>query len=230
MTPDRVVALAAGVIGAALLVVAGTVWRIDVRHSAPYGFSKTIDFNRSIAVRGGYITPNYDDFDRLDLDLRSYSPQTIFDLTVHIRPAVPGAGDVRTLHLDLPASKIDNRKPAFADPFVTVRFPPIGDSAGQIYYVWVDPGIRNRDDIVALWSIKSYSRVPAWRAVSAFVNEAPRGAHRGSVRLALILLLFGLIISSGWFLSQLVAASTTIPGGLSTRMMRWHRHEADGIQ
>jgi hypothetical protein len=230
MSSGRLVPLVVGALGAALLVVAGTVWRIDVRHSAPFGFSKTIDFSRLIAVRGGYVSPNYDDFDRLDLDLRGYSSEAVYDLTIHIRPAVPGAADVRVLHLDLPASKIDNRKGTFADPFITVRFAPIADSAGKTYYVWVEPGIRNRDDVVALWSIKSYSRVPAWRVISAFVNEAPGGAHRGLVRLALILLLGGLVFSSGWFLSRMVAASTSMPGGLNERLMRWHRRETDGIQ
>lgn len=230
MSTRRLVPLAVGVLGAALLVVAGTVWRVDVRHSAPYGFSKTIDFGRLIAVRGGYVSPNYDDFDRLDLDLRAYSPGAVYDLTIHIRPAVPGAEDVRTLHLDLPASAIGSRKETFGDPFVTVRFAPVADSAGKTYYVWVEPGIRNRDDVVALWSLKSYSRVPAWRVVSAFVNEAPGGALRGIVRLALILLLGGLVFSSGWFLSQMVAASAGASGEPGERRMRWRRQETDGIQ
>lgn len=221
---------AVGLLAAVLLLAAGTIWRVDVRHSAPYGFSKTIDFRRLIAVRGGYVSPNYDDFDRLDVDLRAYSPGALFDLAIHIRPAVPGAADVRVLHLDLPASRIDNRKGYFADPFITLRFAPIADSAGKTYYVWVEPGIRNRDQVVALWSIKSYSRVPAWRVISAFVDEAPGGAHRGLVRLALILLYAALVISSGWLLSQMVAASTPVPSGLNERLMQWHHRGTDGIQ
>src|SRR5262249_11201801 len=146
------------------------------------------------------------------------------------RPAVPGAADLRVLHLDLPAARIDNRKETFVDPFVTVRFAPIADSAGKAYYVWVGPGVRNRDDVVALWRITSDSRVPPWRVVSAFVNEAPGGPHRGIVRLALILLLGGLVFSSGWFLSQMVAAAASASGGPNERSMRWHRHGTDGIQ
>jgi hypothetical protein len=219
-----------GLLGAALLVAAGTVWRVEVRHSAPYGFSKTIDFDRLIAVRGGYVTANYDDFIRIHLDLRAYDPGATYDLTIHIRPITPGAADVRTIHLNLPASRISADKSTFKDPFVTVRFPEIDNSAGQTYYVWVESGIRNRDEVVALWSIKSYSRVPAWQVVSAFVNEAPGGSGREVVRLALILLLGGLVFSTGWFLSRIVAASFPVPGELNERLMRWHRRETDGIQ
>jgi hypothetical protein len=222
--------LAAGVAGAALLVVAGTVWRVEVRHSSPYGFSKTIDFGRLIAVRGGYVTPNYDGFDRVDLDLRAYSADATYDLTVHIRPAVPGAADVRTVRLDLPAARIPATKETFADPFITVRFRALADSAGRTYYVWVEPGIRNRDEVVALWSIKSYSRVPAWQVVSAFVDGAPGGPARGTARVALILLVGGLVFSSGWFLSRVVSASLSAPDELNERLMWWHRHETDGIQ
>jgi hypothetical protein len=226
----RLLPLGVGILGAALLVAAGTVWRVEVRHSAPYGFSKTIDFDRLIAVRGGYVTPNYDDFNRLDLDLRAYVPGATYDLTIHIRPNVPGAADVRTIRLDLPASRISDQKGTFEDPFLTVRFPEIDNSAGQTYYVWVEPGIRNRDEVVALWSIKSYSRVPARQVVWAFVNEAPGGAGREVVRLALILLLGGLVFSTGWFLSRIVAAAFPVPGDLIEGLMRWHRRETDGIQ
>jgi hypothetical protein len=226
----RLLPLGTGIVGAALLVAAGTVWRIEVRHSAPFGFSKTIDFDRLIAVRGGYVTANYDGFNRVDLDLRSYAPGTTFDLTIHIRPNLPGAADARTIRLDLPASRIPAKKGTFEDPFVTVRFPEIDNSAGQTYYVWVEPGIRNRDDVVALWSIKSYSRVPAWQVVSAFVNEAPGGSGREVVRLALILLLGGLVFSTGWFLSRIAAAALSVPGELNEGLKRWHRRETDGIQ
>jgi hypothetical protein len=66
--------------------------------------------------------------------------------------------------------------------------------------------------------------------VSAFVNGAPGGMAGDSVRLALILLLGGLVFSSGWFLSRLVAASLSVPAALTEGLMRWHRHETDGIQ
>lgn len=230
MSWARVLSLGAGIFGAALLVAAGTVWRVEVRHSAPYGFSKTIDFDRLIAVRGGYVTANYDGFNRLDFDLRAYAPGASYDLTIHIRPIAPGAADVRTIQLDLPASRIPAGKGTFENPFVTVRFPEIDNSAGQTYYVWVEPGIRNRDEVVALWSIKSYSRVPARQVVSAFVNEAPGGSARGIVRVALILLIGGLVFSTGWFLSRVVAAAIPVSGELNERLMRWHRRETDGIQ
>ncbi|MEA2525551.1 MAG: hypothetical protein QOF73_2778 [Thermomicrobiales bacterium] len=230
MRRRRVLSLGLGVFGAALLVAAGTLWRIEVRHSAPFGFSKTIDFARLIAVRGGYVSPNYNNFDRLDLDLRAYAPGAVYDLTIHIRPAVPGAADIRTLRFSLPYARISHQKSTFGDPFLTVRFPAIADSAGRTYYVWVEPGIRNRDQVVALWSIKSYSHVRAWSVVAAFVDEAPKGRMGGAVRVALFLLLGALVISSGWCLSRLVAASMSAYGEPDQGMMRWHRHETDGIQ
>jgi hypothetical protein len=62
------------------------------------------------------------------------------------------------------------------------------------------------------------------------VNEAPGGAGREVVRLALILLLGGLVFSTGWFLSRIVAAAFPVPGDLIEGLMRWHRRETDGIQ
>jgi hypothetical protein len=204
-------AVASGVAVALGLVAAGVFWHPEVRHSAPYGFSKTIDFNRLISVRGGYVTANFDDFNRLDLDLRAYTPGATYDVTIHIRPAVPGAEDVRTIQLDLPAERIYHRKRAFADPFITIAFPPIADSAGKTYYVYVEDGIRNRDDVLALWSIKSYSRQSAWRVLSSFVDEAPHGPARAVVRLALILLMIALVFSAAWLLSALVWATARVP-------------------
>lgn len=153
------------------LLLAASVWRVEVRHSAPYGFSKTIDFERLIAVPGGYVTANYPNFDRIDLDLRAYDVAATYDLTIHIRPAIAGAADVRTIGLDLSGSKIPYAKGAFFDPFVTVRFPPIVDSRNQTYYVWVERGPRNRNDVVTVWSIKSYSSVPARAVLDASLRR-----------------------------------------------------------
>jgi hypothetical protein len=147
----------------------------------------------------------------LDLDLRAYTPGVTYDVTIHVRPAVPGAEDVRTIDLDLPAARIYHQKKPFADPFITIEFPPIADSAGQTYYVYVEDGIRNRDDVLALWSIKSYSRQSAWSVLAAFFDEAPHGPAKAVVRVALILLMIGLVFSAAWLLSALVWASLRAP-------------------
>ena len=144
------------------LIAGGLNRPVEVRHSAPYGFSQTLDPERLIAVRGGYVVPNYDDFNRLDLDLRAYSGQERYDLTVHVRPAEPGAADVRSIPLSATTQKIWYQKEAFANPFLTIRFPPIADSAGRRFYVWVEAGPRNRDAIWTLWSIKSYSKTSGY--------------------------------------------------------------------
>ena len=219
-----------GVLLVAVIAVAGSLWPIDVRHSAPYGFSKTIDFSRLIAVHGGYVTANYEDFDRIDLDLRAYWASDRYDLIVHIRPIAPGAAEIRTVNLSLPASEIPPDKGTLSDPFLTIRFPAIKQSAGQTYYVWIEPGIRNRDDVIALWSIKSYSRVPAWRVVAAFVQDAPGGQLAAVMRMALILLLSALVFSLGWCLVRIATVSQMALRDLNGDLIQWHRHETDGIQ
>lgn len=166
-----VAAAVAGIGTFCALLAATLLWRVEVRHSAPYGFSKTIDFDRLIAVPGGYVTANYPDFDRLDLDIRAYDTAAQYDLTVHIRPAVAGAGDIRTVRLDIDGARVPYAKGTFGNPFTTVRFPPISDSVGQTYYVWLERGPRNREEVVTLWSIKSYSSVPARSVLAATLNR-----------------------------------------------------------
>jgi hypothetical protein len=153
------------------IVVAALFWRVEVRHSSPYGFSKTVDFSRLIAVPGGYVTANYPNFDRLDLDLRAYQVDATYDLTVHVKPAIAGAVDVRTIRLDIDGTSIPSTKATFGNPFTTVSFEPIPDSTGKTYYVWVERGPRNRDDVVTVWSIKSYSRVTARQVVAAMLDR-----------------------------------------------------------
>lgn len=152
------------------LAVTAFVARVEVRHSAAYGFSQTIDRSRSIAVPGGYVVANYPEFNRVDLDLRAYSDAQ-FDLTIHIRE-VGAEHDARTLHLDVDGSTVFHRKGAFANPFTTVRFDPIPDSAGRTYYVWIERGPRNQEDVITLWSIKSYSRMDTAGVVAAMVRRA----------------------------------------------------------
>ena len=188
------------------VAVAAAFWPVEVRHSAPFGFSLTFDARRAIAVRGGYVTANYDDFNRLDLDLRSYTAGERFDLTVHVRPAGPDAPDVRTITLAVDASEIWHQKSVFGDPFVTVRFDPIPDSSGTRYFVWVEAGPRNRDAIWTLWSIKSYSRVPAREVLAALVDAPPEPLGHAAGRVVLILLTGGTIATAAWLLGATIGA------------------------
>jgi hypothetical protein len=200
--------LAASVGAAAALILAAMALLapIEVRHSAPFGFSLTLDSRRGIAVRGGFVTPNYPDFNRVDLDLRAYNVAADYDLTVHIRPDQPGAADVRTIALSVPGERIRHDKATFVDPFLTLRFPPIADSVGHRYYVWVEPGPRNGDDVVTLWSVKSYSRARGSTVLAAFLRFGWGTSTPVAIRAALLGLLMALLAGFGW----LMAAVTTV--------------------
>lgn len=181
---------------------------VSVRHNAPLGVSSTIDPGRGIAVRGGYVTPNYDGFDRLDLDLRAYGDDDFYDFTVHIRPSGPDAPDVRTIALRVKREEVWHQKGAFADAYLTVRFPEIAEAAGERYYVWVESGPRNRDDVWTLWRIKSYSTVPAWSVAKAWVESPPEPLGRWPGGVALVLLMGATV---GVFVWLFVALVRSIP-------------------
>ena len=212
MRPLAAAATAVGMIAAVVLAGAGLFAPIEVRHSAPFGFRLTFDAPRGIAVRGGVVIANYPNFNRLDLDLRAYRVDADYDLTVHVRPDRPGAGDVRTVALSLPGTRIRHDKPAFADPFVTVRFPPLPDSSGQRYYVWIEPGPRNRDDVVALWSIKSYSRSTGAQVLAAFLRNPPGDIAITLVQGVLVGLLLALVAAFGWVMAALTALALSGTG------------------
>lgn len=157
-----------GVLLAVMLIVP-----IELRHTAPFGFQQTLDRSRGIAVNGITVTSNYPDFNRVDLDLRAYTPGTNYDFTVLIRPETDKAEPVRVVRIARSYDNIAVDKAALADPFTTVRFDPIEESKGQAYYVSIDRGPRNEDDIVALWSVKSYSRLTGTAALTALVVGVP---------------------------------------------------------
>jgi hypothetical protein len=185
-----------------------------VRHNAPLGVSRTIDSGRGIAVRGGYVAPNYDEFDRLDLDIRAYDLEATYDFVVHIRPAGPDSPDLRTISLRLGPDKVWHEKGAFSNPYYTVRFPSIADSAGQRYYVWVEAGPRNRDDVWTLWRIKSYSTVPAWQVVRAWIESAPPPLGKWPGAVAIVLLMVATVGCLAWLFAALLQQ---IPPLRSTR-------------
>ncbi len=199
------VAVLTGLVAATALAGAVLLWPLELRHSAPFGFRLTFDRERGIAVRGGFVTATYDDFHRVDLDLRAYNRRASYDLTVHVRPDEPGASDVRTVTIGHAAERIWHVKSTFSAPFVTVRFPPISDSAGRRYYVWVEPGPRNRNDVVALWSIKSYSRATGRVALGALLADPPGDWAARSLRGGIAATLVLLVAVFGWLMAAVVA-------------------------
>ncbi len=196
-----------GLVAVLLVIGVGLLVPLEIRHSARFGFSQTVDFDRDIAVTGGYVTANYADFNRVDLDLRAYTPGVDYDLTIHIHPAVAGAQDVRVLHVQFPAEKIFHQKGAFSDPFVQLDFDPIGDSEGQTYYVWVERGPRNLDDVINVWSIKSYSRERGAAVIAAFLRNPPGQGAAWFMRFLLGIALVGFLFTVGWLVSAMTKAA-----------------------
>lgn len=188
-------ALLAAVAGAAIVVSLASVIPVEVRHTAPFGFRQTLDRSRGIAVDGVSVTANYPNFNRLDLDLRAYSPAEEYDLTVVVRPEEEDAEPVRTVRFHALYDDIAVDKTALGNPFTTVRFSPIVGSEGQTYYVSVERGPRNQDDILALWSVKSYSRVRGITALSAFVDQFPGAGPRWLTWIAFGALMIIIIVS-----------------------------------
>ena len=189
---------------------------VSIRHNAPLGVSRTIDSGRGIAIRGGYVTPNYDDFNRLDFDFRAYDLDAAYDFVVHVRPSGPDAPDVRTISLSLDRDDVWHEKGAFRNPYTTVRFPAISNAAGQRYYVWVEAGPRNRDDIWTLWRIKSYSTVPVWEVARAWIESAPPPLGKWPGGAVVVLLLIATIGCLAWLFATL---SRQIPDSRSSQSL-----------
>lgn len=211
-------------------VVAVLYFRVEVRHGAVYGFSKTIDQDRAIAVPGGYVTANYPNFNRLDLDLRAYDADATYDLTLHVR-ATNAEHDIRTIRFSVRGRDVFHRKGAFANPFYSVHFDPIAKSTGATYYVWLERGPRNQDDVITVWSIKSYSRVNTWDVVSAMLHRANAawdlGALKATMAVVACLLFAGAAVTLAALISGGTAEQRRADGGQG---LRWREHSPDGIQ
>lgn len=205
MRDRRNVPIAVAITAVAVLIVGSLVVPLEVRNSAPFGFNLTLDAERAIAVTGRRITPNYPNFNRVDLDLRSYTVSDSYDITVYVRPDRRDAAPIRTVALTIPASEIQHRKAPFASPFTTVRFPPIANSAGRPYEVWIERGTRNRDDVLALWSIKAYSRVTGSSVLAALLSNPAGDGVPSLTRVALALLLIAFVATFGWLMASLTA-------------------------
>ena len=202
LRPSR---LAIGLAAMLILVGVALFVPLEVRHTAPFGFRRTLDGDRGIAVTSTRVTPNYPDFNRIDLDLRAYTVAARYDLTVTIQPAGRGAAPLRSIPLGIAGVAIRHNKGPLADPFVTLRFEPIAESAGRAYDVLVQTGPRNRDDIVTLWSVKTYSAVSGREVLIAFVEDAPGTAAARLIRVALVVLLVGFVAAVGWLCLGLAA-------------------------
>lgn len=221
--------LIAGIVALAALLVGGLFVPFEARNSVPYGINLTVDFTRHppISVSGRTVVPNYDGFNRIDLDLRAYQHAASYDLLVHIRPDTPGAADIVTIPLDVKGEQIPDTKQTFANPFVTLRFPPISDSAGKHFYVWIEPGIRNRDNVVALWSIKSYSRVTGHDVIRAFLDHLATKRVDNLLRAAMIVLLAAFVLAFGWLMAATTALAVShvrakTPPGVASGGRRWY--------
>lgn len=217
MIRSGTVAALVGVVAATVLLIGALAVPFEARNSAPFGFNLTLDAERGIAVPGRRVVPNYPNFNRVDLDLRSYTVGDSYDLTLYIRPDKPDATPIRTIPLTVPVSQIYHRKAPFGIPFTTVRFPPIVDSAGQPYYLWVERGVRNRDDVVTVWSFKTYSRVTGRVVLGALLDHPVGTAAPTAVRAALAILLLGFVAAFGWLMA-----------GLTAYALQWNRgsHES----
>lgn len=172
-TPGSIVTVVLiGVVVAALMWVAIVLVPVGVRHSAPFGTVQTVDFSRSIAVLGGEVRPNYPSFDRIDLDLRAYSdrvPGGRYDFVLNLQ-TVEEPRVVRRVAFSVAADRIPASRSAFSTALTTVRFDPIPDSAGQAYYVSLERGPRNADDIVTLWGIQTYSTASVRDVLDAAID------------------------------------------------------------
>src|SRR5262249_3363148 len=134
------------------------------------------------------------------------------------------------LHLSVDSDDIWFRKGTWQNPFLSLRFDPIQDSAGKTYYVWVERGPSDANDVLALWSMKSYSKVPAIDVVRAFMRESSFGRHGASATAAgWALLLAALIAISATAVALFrSAAEATFHRGLEEQVW-WQRLGSDGI-
>ena len=210
-TPPTIVAVSilAGLAVVATMVIAVLVVPITVRHAAPFGSVQTVDFNRSIAVLGGEVRPNYPDFDRVGLDLRAYSdlvPGDRYDFVLTVqsldRPEV-----IRRVDFSVSRNRIAASRSAFSGNYLPVAFDRIPDSAGQTFYVSIERGPRNADDIVTLWGIQSFSTVTAADVISAAANGYRIGFAPETDRTILLLLMALTLVGTGFVTAATLAAS-----------------------
>ncbi len=209
--PIMAASILAGLALLAILVIAALVVPISVRHSAPFGSVQTVDFDRGIAVLGGEVRPNYPDFDRVGLDLRAYSvamPDDRYDFVLTVqsldRPEV-----VRRVDFSVPEDRIASSRSAFSNNYLPVAFDRIPDSTGERFYVSLERGPRNADDVVTLWGIQSFSTVTAANVLSAAAHGYRIGFAPATDRAILVLLMALSLAGIGVMTAATLAASRT---------------------
>ncbi len=208
--PTRVaVSVLAALALVAVTIVVVLVVPVSVRHAAPFGSVQTVDFDRSIAILGGEIQPNYGNFDRVDLDLRAYGddvPDGSYEFVLTIqsldRPEI-----VRRVAFSAPQERIAASRSAFADNYTSVSFSKIADSAGERYYLSLERGPRNADDIVTIWGIQSFSSVMMVDVLWAAASGYPIGLEPTEDR-TVLLLLMGLTLAGAAAVVATVVAVT----------------------
>ena len=223
MMPRRTTfSLLVGLTLAAVTFVAVLVVPISIRHAAPFGSVQTVDFNRSIAILGGDVTANYPDFDRVDLDLRGYGdrvPDDQYDFVLTLqsldRPEI-----VRSVSFSVPRDRIAASRSAFAANYTSVSFDRIADSAGETYYLSLERGPRNADDVVTLWGIQSFSTVTAIDVLRAAADGYPIGLDPGANRAILVLLMALTLVGGTALVGTIVAASLREANGQAAGSVR----------
>lgn len=202
-------AIAAGIVfgvWSALLIV---LVPLSIRNSAPFGSVQTVDFDRNIAILGGEVRPNYPGFDRVKLDLRAYSvsvPGDKYDFMLTIE-SVDDQQVVRHVPFSVPAADIPAAKSTFTDIGTSVDFEPISESAGRTYFLSLERGPRNVDDVVTLWGIRSYSTLTAADVLEAAVNGYDVGLSARANRSIVQLLIWLALVLSSAVVSCTVAAA-----------------------
>ncbi len=210
MMPARTaLSLLLGLTIAAVTIMVVLVLPVSVRHAAPFGSVQTVDFARGIAVMGGEIRPNYGDFDRVELDLRAYGdhvPDDRYDFVLTLQ-SIDRPDVVRRVDFSVPRDRITASRSAFADTYTSVSFDRIADSAGETYYLSIERGPRNADDVVTLWGIQSFSTVQAIDVLRAADDGYPIGLGLGADRLVLVLLMASTLVGGVALVATIMAAS-----------------------
>lgn len=201
---------------------------LSIRHSAPFGSVQTVDFDRNIAILGGEVRPNYPGFDRVKLDLRAYSvsePGDKYDFMLTIE-SVDDQQVVRHVPFSVPAADIPAAKSAFTDIGTSVDFDPISDSAGRTYFLALERGPRNVDDVVTLWGIQSYSTLTAADILEAAVNGYDIGLSASANRSVVLMLIWLALVLGSAVVSCTVAAvwpvgRPCLSQSMGTRITPW---------
>ena len=218
-------AIAIGLVFGVVVVVGVLAVPVSVRHAAPFSSVQTVDFDRGIATLGGEVHPNYDDFDRVELDLRAYTslvPDDRYDFVLTLQ-TLDDHETVRRVAFSVPADRIPATKSAFTGIGTSVGFDAIPDSAGQTYYLSLERGPRNVDDVVTLWGIRSYSNLRAVDVLVAATEDYDLGLPADVSRAVILALLWLVLVGASVLVATVTLAAW--PGDRSWPAVSVGRHE-----